>query len=206
MDHREIARRFNTTVGARYGVVLIGGADEPLYLPAQADCPAEIHYTRDYARSALHELAHWCIAGSRRRALADYGYWYEPPPRDAEARGRFFAVETRVQGLEYLFSRVAGIRFHVSVDDPGVDPGDLAARVRQAAADWIADGLPARTAAVFAALDADGVTRLRDLCGGSSHDGYGGRGAVPETMTGRQSTMQRRSAASKAMIEGGQHG
>lgn len=160
MEHIEIARRFNGTVGRRYHAVLIGGADEPLYQPAASGRPAEIRYTRDYAQSALHELAHWCIAGPERRGLLDYGYWYDPPPRAGRARELFFAVEGRVQGLELLFARAAGVRFHVSFDDPGSDPGDFEARVRRAARAWLAAEFPARTAAVFAALADDWRARI----------------------------------------------
>jgi elongation factor P hydroxylase len=160
LDHREIARRFNAMAGHRYRTVLLGGAAEPLYVPASDAHPAEIHYTLDYAQSALHELAHWCIAGGERRRQADYGYWYQPPPRDALARMRFFAVETRVQGLELLLARAAGVRFHVSVDDPGTDPGEFAAHVHAAARGWLAHGLPSRTRAVFEALAPDWAARL----------------------------------------------
>jgi len=160
MEHIEIARRFNGAVGRRHDTVLIGGADEPLYKPAAHGRPAEIHYTRDYAQSALHEIAHWCIAGPERRRLLDYGYWYDPPPRVGRAREQFFAVESRVQGLELLFAMAAGVRFHVSVDDPGSDPGDFEARVRRAARAWLAAELPARTTAVFAALADDWQARI----------------------------------------------
>ena len=160
MNDREIADRFNRSAGSRYHTVLVGGAPEPLYLPAGPGGPAEIRYTRDYAQSALHELAHWCIAGARRRTQIDYGYWYQPPPRDLAARDRFFAVETRVQGLELLFARMARVRFHVSVDDPGSDPGDFARRVHAEAQDWLRRGFPARTRAVLEALGDDWERRL----------------------------------------------
>jgi len=178
MEHFEIARRFNGAVGHRYDTVLIGGAEEPLYKPAAPGRPAEIRYTRDYAQSALHEMAHWCIAGAERRKLLDYGYWYHPPPRAGRAREQFFAVESRVQGLELLFARAAAVRFHVSVDDPGSDPGDFEARVRGAARAWLAAGFPQRTVAVFAALADDWQARIaacQDLtaCGlpGASNGG-----------------------------------
>jgi len=160
VNDREIADRFNRSAGQRYRTVLVGGAAEPLYLPAAPGRCAEIHYTRDYAQSALHELAHWCIAGKARRTLVDYGYWYQPPPRDHAARDRFFAVESRVQGLELLFARVTGVRFHVSVDDPGSDPGDFEARVHAAARDWLGSELPERTRTVLTSLCPDWVGRL----------------------------------------------
>jgi elongation factor P hydroxylase len=160
MTHDEIAARFAATAGRRYDAVLEGGGEEPLYLPPRRGKPARIRYTRDYAQSALHELAHWCIAGATRRSLVDYGYWYQPPPRGPEARGRFLAVESRVQGLELLLARVACVRFHVSLDDPGTDPGDFEVGVHTAADAWMRRGFTARTAAVFAALDDNWRTRL----------------------------------------------
>jgi len=161
-DH-DIAARFNADVGRRYHACLLGGAVEPLYEPARAGLPARIHYRQDFAQSALHELAHWCIAGAARRALPDYGYWYQPPPRDPALRARFFAVEGRVQGLERLLAHVARVRFHVSVDDPGSDPLDFEARVMASARAWLARDLPPRTQAVLAALSPDWRQRLRVL-------------------------------------------
>ena len=158
MRHHEIAQRFNTAFGRTLRTVLVGGAAEPLYLPVAAGRPAIIRYTRDYAQSALHEVAHWCLAGSRRRALVDYGYWYEPPPRSASAQARFEAVETPVQGLEYLLALVAGVRFHVSADNLGVSNEGLSRlelRIQASARQRLAAPFPLRTAAVFDALNRD---------------------------------------------------
>ena len=160
MTDRDICERFNGGPGLRYGARLEGGAPEPLYEPATGASSAIIRYRLDYAQSALHEIAHWCIAGRERRALADYGYWYVPPPRTAEERARFFVVESRVQGLEALLAELAGVRFHVSLDDPGADADDFAEHVLQASAMWRATSLPARTVAVMVALDPDWRSRL----------------------------------------------
>jgi elongation factor P hydroxylase len=124
LTDREIAGRFNVTLGRRWGVRLVGGGAEPLYLPGQPDGGrrAVIRYTRDYAASALHELAHWAIAGRRRRRLVDYGYWYEPPPRDGRAQEAFAAVEAPAQALEWLMADACGLDFRVSVDDVGGSP------------------------------------------------------------------------------------
>ena len=63
---------------------LLQGGAEPVYLPADADHPQNrIVFRLDYAASALHEIAHWCIAGAARRRLIDYGYWYSPDGRDS---------------------------------------------------------------------------------------------------------------------------
>ena len=78
----DLDRLFRATFFHSYATVLEGGADEPVYRPGN---PHRICYTRDYFRSALHEIAHWCVAGPRRRRLDDYGYWYAPDGRDAAA-------------------------------------------------------------------------------------------------------------------------
>ncbi len=63
---------------------LIGGALEPIYRPSEKPSePHQIFFTHDYAASALHEVAHWCVAGEKRRLEVDYGYWYSPDGRDA---------------------------------------------------------------------------------------------------------------------------
>lgn len=135
---------FQETFFHRYQTVLEGGFDEPLYI---AGDPARIHYTRDYFRSALHEVAHWCVAGPRRRRLDDYGYWYAPDGRDAAAQAEFLRVEVRPQALEALFCAASGHRFRVSVDNLDGDPGDearFATNVRQLANRLLQEGLPSR--------------------------------------------------------------
>jgi len=168
VNHAAIEARFNGLVGPRYRTVLLGGAAEPLYVPATKRRPAIIRYTRDYAQSALHELAHWCIAGVERRARADSGYWYEQPPRLPAAQTRFFDVESRVQGLELLLAQLADVRFHVSVDDPDAGAGDFEARVIAQAVGWRQRGFTARMAALMVALCPDWQARLQafdDSCG-----------------------------------------
>ena len=143
-------------MGRQHRVRLVGGAEEPLYLPAENGW-AVIRYTRDYAASVLHELAHWCIAGSGRRSLPDYGYWYEPPPRDDAARDRFVQAELSVQALESLFTEACGRPFRVSLDDLDGCPrfsGSFSTQVQAEAARLHAAGLGVRARAVVAALEA----------------------------------------------------
>jgi len=109
----------------------------------------------DYPRSALHEAAHWCIAGAARRRLEDYGYFYEPPPRSRDRQEAFARAEARTQALEAIFAAAAGHRFAVSVDD--VDAAldferAFARQVSEALEDWRSTGLPARAARFEAAL------------------------------------------------------
>lgn len=112
--------RFNRT----YQTELVGGGEEPIYLPANGSNPyAQIVFSHDYFASALHEVAHWCVAGAERRKQVDYGYWYAPDGRNAEQQKRFEQVEVRPQALEWLFSRAAGFRFRLSADNLDAEIG-----------------------------------------------------------------------------------
>ncbi|PTB87505.1 transporting ATPase, partial [Pseudidiomarina aestuarii] len=57
-----------------YRTRLVAGEDEPYYQPATTEQLAEVVFAHGFFASALHEIAHWCIAGSRRRTQFDYGY------------------------------------------------------------------------------------------------------------------------------------
>ena len=57
--------------GCQYGgfitcaAKLIKGEDEPIYLPASETCKFnQIIFAHGYYASALHEISHWCLAGS----------------------------------------------------------------------------------------------------------------------------------------------
>ena len=66
-----IAEIFNECFGIKEATFLVGGAREPFYEPGNL---AHIHFREDFVRSALHEVAHWCVAGERRHQLPDYGF------------------------------------------------------------------------------------------------------------------------------------
>lgn len=121
-----IVRTFNDTFLASHHAAMRGGAAEPLYLPAVGASPAQIVFTYDYPASALHEAAHWCLAGEQRRTQRDYGYWYVPSPRNAEERIAFFRAEADVQALEAVFAQTCGVRFVVSADDFDASAEELA--------------------------------------------------------------------------------
>ena len=129
---------------------------EPEYLPADASEPHHrILFTRDYFRSALHEVAHWCVAGPERRLLPDFGYWYAPDGRSAEQQRTFEQVEVKPQALELIFCLAAGHRFDVSTDNlsgEATDPAPFRARVREQARAYLSGGLGERPQRYSAAL------------------------------------------------------
>ena len=109
---------FNQCFEHSENTILLSGADEPLYLPVgENGKPAEIHARSDYFASALHEISHWCIAGSERRKQVDFGYWYEPDGRDEAKQAEFERVEVKPQALEWLFSEACGFPFRLSADN-----------------------------------------------------------------------------------------
>lgn len=146
----------NSSYLHRFNTILQGGYEEPFYQPAQNGCPAEIQFTRDYFRSALHELAHWCIAGLERRKLPDYGYWYAPDGRDTEQQKAFYMCEVKPQALEKAFSEVCSVAFEVSVDNLNNPLEDgLAAfinNVEHQYAMYLIEGFPKRAEQIMQAL------------------------------------------------------
>ncbi|MFT6102169.1 MAG: elongation factor P hydroxylase [Granulosicoccus sp.] len=117
-DCETIITLFNQIFLKSYRTRLIGGGDEPEYIPS-SDYNGEhtVIFTHDYFASALHEIAHWCIAGEQRRQLPDYGYWYAPDGRTDNEQQQFEAVEAKPQAIEWLFSRACGSRFRLSADN-----------------------------------------------------------------------------------------
>ena len=146
----------NKEVLLDYGTRLVGGFSEPFYKAAAGILLAEVQFTRDYERSALHELAHWCIAGEARRRLDDYGYWYEPDGRTDKQQARFFEVEVKPQALEKHFCHALDLPFGVSVDNlgntavDGID--DFKARVDRQYFLYAATGLPERASVIYDCL------------------------------------------------------
>lgn len=150
-EHRvsELEQIFNGCFVEREKTCLRSGADEPIYLPWSAERDvAEIHSTKDYFASALHEIAHWCIAGAERRKLEDYGYWYEPDGRSEHTQRLFEQVEYQPQALEWILTRACQAPFRLSVDNvnqPEVGASDhFISAVTAQAKRYIAQGLPVR--------------------------------------------------------------
>lgn len=148
LDAHHVIRVFNQEFAESDTTELIGGAAEPYYEPGSLN---RIYFRADYVRSALHEAAHWCVAGRRRRQLADYGYWYSPDGRDAKQQQAFFAVEARPQAVERYFCEAIGIAFSPSVDNVGaqIEPQQLRhfeARIQEWCHQFALTGLPLRAA------------------------------------------------------------
>ena len=148
LDAHQVMRLFNQEFVESDRTEPICGAAEPYYEPGSLN---RIYFRADYVRSALHEVAHWCVAGRRRRQLADYGYWYSPDGRDAKQQQAFFAVEARPQAVERYFCEAIGIAFSPSVDNVGaqIEPQQLRhfeARIQEWCHQFALTGLPLRAA------------------------------------------------------------
>lgn len=169
---RRLEQLFASCFTADYRTRLVGGASEPYYEPAaSAHACHHLYYRSDYFASALHETAHWCIAGERRRQLPDFGYWYAADGRNAQQQFAFEAVEAKPQALEWLFSQACRYRFIISVDNLGApdigtpDDGHFKQQVLAQARGWRQRGLPHRAQVFFAALALEFGTglQLQDL-------------------------------------------
>ncbi|MGI1678352.1 MAG: elongation factor P hydroxylase [Cellvibrionaceae bacterium] len=146
----QLIELFNSEFEGDSRTQLIGNGEEPLYEPAndnQSGSFNRITFTRDYFSSALHEVAHWCIAGPDRRKQVDYGYWYAPDGRNEEQQRLFEAVEVKPQALEWIFSTAAGIPFKVSADNLNADSpisNSFKKSIHQQVKRYCKDGLPSR--------------------------------------------------------------
>lgn len=114
----DLIRLFNGLFLETLNTELVAGEDEPVYLPASAEYPHHrIIFAHGFFASALHEIAHWCVAGPERRKLEDFGYWYKPDGRSVLEQREFEQVEQRPQAYEWILSVSAGKRFHFSADN-----------------------------------------------------------------------------------------
>lgn len=115
---------FNGVFSLSHNTCLLGNGAEPEYRPAdQTSSHHRIIFTQDYVASALHEVAHWCVAGAERREQVDYGYWYIPDGRNPQQQALFERVEVKPQALEWIFSKACGLQFRVSADNLNGDQG-----------------------------------------------------------------------------------
>ncbi|MFT4824283.1 MAG: elongation factor P hydroxylase [Halioglobus sp.] len=143
----------------RFNTVLQGGYDEPVYQPpGESGEQALVGYRADYFASALHEAAHWCIAGEARRRCIDYDYWYAPDGRDNKQQQAFESAESKPQALEWCFAIACGYYFKISPDNLDLLTGHIrdSSQFKQSIVDkahhWKLYGLPQRAEQYFTAL------------------------------------------------------
>lgn len=156
-DYQDLISIFNHTFYAEFNTKLELGGDEPIYLPADNKCEYHrIIFARGFYASAMHEIAHWCVAGPQRRLLEDFGYWYEPDGRTEQVQSEFEKVEIRPQAYEWILSVSAGFPFTVSCDNLNGDfePDRIAfmTKVHSEVMTIIAQGLPPRVKSLSEAL------------------------------------------------------
>lgn len=136
-------------VGRRWAHLFTGGWTSQL--------PPD-YFARGFYASALHEIAHWCVAGPQRRLLEDFGYWYEPDGRTAQVQAEFEKVEIRPQAYEWILAISAGFPFTVSCDNLNGDfePDRLAfmSKVHSEVLKILEQGLPQRVKMLSEALRA----------------------------------------------------
>ena len=157
-DVEPLMALFDQTFLGRFNTRLVRGGDEPVYLPANEHTPYhQIVFAHGYFSSALHEIAHWCIAGEQRRLLEDYGYWYCPDGRDATQQREFEQVEVKPQAIEWAMTIAANRRFQVSTDNlNGAEPDreGFTRRVREQLLTYLNSGFPPRATMFIYALRA----------------------------------------------------
>jgi len=147
---------FNTLFQERYNTILVKGEDEPIYLPADEEHPHHrVIFAHGFFASALHEIAHWCVAGAERRKLEDFGYWYKPDGRTADEQALFERVEVAPQALEWIMAQASGLKFNFSADNlsAGIGASDsFKQNVHAKVQSYLANGLPERHGMLVSAM------------------------------------------------------
>ncbi|KTC66315.1 transporting ATPase (plasmid) [Legionella adelaidensis] len=154
--YQDLIKLFNTCFAKTHNTRLVKGGEEPLYMPANENCAYHsIIFAHGFFSSALHECAHWFIAGEERRKLIDYGYWYVPDGRSKEQQALFQVVEVKPQALEWLLSKAAKFPFQFSVDNLDGEEWDTESfktAVKEQVSIYEQEGLPPRAQIFHAAL------------------------------------------------------
>lgn len=123
--YQDLIAIFNNCFALSHNTHLVKGDEEPIYLPADEQRSYHaIFFAHGFFSSALHECAHWLIAGEARRKLVDFGYWYAPDGRNAEQQVLFQQVEVKPQAMEWILSKASGHKFRVSIDNLNGEEAD----------------------------------------------------------------------------------
>ncbi|MBA2649187.1 MAG: elongation factor P hydroxylase [Legionella sp.] len=152
----DLIKIFNDCFGFEYSTRLVRGGDEPLYLPAsESDSHNLLYFANGFFSSALHECAHWLLAGDARRKLVDFGYWYVPDGRTMAEQLLFQQVEVKPQALEWVLSQASAYPFQLSIDNLNGEDVDVAPFKQAVYAQvkaYCALGLPKRAQILYIAL------------------------------------------------------
>lgn len=155
-NYQDLILLFAQTFAESENTLLVRGEAEPIYLPADGQHQHHrIIFAHGYFASALHEIAHWCLAGKKRRLLEDYGYWYSPDGRDALQQAEFEQVEIKPQAIEWALSVACGKPFRVSTDNlngAAVDVIGFTLNVSQQAQSYVQAEFPPRAQLFIDAL------------------------------------------------------
>ncbi|MEE4246217.1 MAG: elongation factor P hydroxylase [Kangiellaceae bacterium] len=136
----------------QYRTRLVFGANEPFYRAASNQHDAVIFSRHDYLSSALHEIAHWCLAGEQRRQKDDYGYWYCPDGRTDTQQKQFELVEVKPQAVEWALSLACRQTFRVSADNLNNDKGpspEFSKAIERQLLDYWPRNLPTRAQRLY---------------------------------------------------------
>lgn len=158
LQHRyqDLIAIFEQTFYQQYQTRLVKGDDEPIYLPGDEHNPDHrIVFAHGFFASAMHEISHWLVAGSARRLLEDFGYWYYPDGRTAEQQAAFEKVEVKPQAIEWALCVAAGFPFNVSCDNLSGEQPDrfvFQAKVHAQVAHYLEHGFPQRARRLIKAL------------------------------------------------------
>lgn len=146
--YQDLITIFNECFFKKYNTRLVKGEDEPLYLPANENRPHnELFFAHGFFASALHESAHWLIAGPERRKQIDFGYWYVPDGRTEDQQAQFLKAEVKPQALECILSAACNYRFQISIDNLNGEESDISAfklAVHEQVKKYCENGLPPR--------------------------------------------------------------
>ncbi len=155
-QYQDLITLFNQCFKEEYNTQLVKGDDEPIYLPADENRPYHaLFFARGFFSSALHECAHWLIAGEKRRLQVDFGYWYVPDGRTREEQTLFQSAEVKPQAMEWILARAAGYPFRLSMDNLSgeeLDPSAFFLAVYNQVKTYCEQGLPARARNFYDAL------------------------------------------------------
>lgn len=146
--YQDLITLFNDLYKESEETILINGGEDPIYLPKnESSSFNQIIFQENYFASALHEIAHWCIAGKERRKLVDYGYQYQPNIYSTNDRNIYEKLETKPQAIEWIFCLATGTPFYVSIGDDWpvreINP-DFRYNIYQQAIYYFQHGLPRR--------------------------------------------------------------